>query len=194
MTKLHSIQYVTLGSIELLAVSTEDGRVILYSTHSSHLVNSEAPTNGIAKGPLPAALPVCQIDNKAANKPGRVKAFEVLRLPNSRTWRDSSIMVTCGSDGSVNLWHLKDGDIVLPETSHIKTDTQDTLSNIGEHIGTYQTSGRITCMVAYVMLKHPEDEDMIDEADSVGEDESDTTDDSDGEHSGDDDNSDYSEN
>lgn len=189
LTKVHSIKYVTFGSRELLAVATEDGRVVLYSTHPSHLLKPQASGDETVKSTLSAALHVSQIDNKSANKPGRVKAFEILRLPKSRTWSDSSIGITCSSDGSVNLWHLKDRDVVIPKPSKTKAETPNHApTTIGDYIGTYQTNGRITCLVSYVMLRQPEHDDAVDEADSLGEDESDTTEDSDDEEqSGDDD-------
>ena len=136
-TKLHRIVYVGLGEGkgQVLAVSTEDGRVLFFSTNSSDLIKS-ADDNDAPKASL-----VAQLGGKAAGITGRIKDFEVLKLHESHI-----LIITGSSDGNVRVWKLSpDADLDLAVQ-------KESGKQVGELLGTYETGNRITCLVAFLML------------------------------------------
>lgn len=136
------------GSKELLAVSTDDGRVLFYSTKEIS-ASSDSST-------IPDAQLVGQVGGKASGLPGRIKGFEILDMSNFDKWKGAYLLVTSGSDGVIRIWSLK-----------IKENNSEGLSST--LLDSYETGNRITCMVAFVMQK-PQDLEAINESD-LGSDE-----------------------
>lgn len=136
------------GSKELLTVSTDDGRVLFYSTKETS-ASSDSST-------IPDAQLVRQVGGKASSLPGRIKGFEILDMSNFDKWKGTYLLVTSGSDGVIRIWSLKINE-------NISEGLSSTL------LGSYETSNRITCMVAFVMQK-PQDLEAINESD-LGSDE-----------------------
>ena len=136
------------GSKELLTVSTDDGRVLFYSTKENS-TTSDSST-------IPDAQIVSQVGGKASGLPGRIKGFEILDMSNSGKWKGSHLLVTSGSDGIIRIWVLK-----------FKGNTGEGLSST--LLDSYETGNRITCMVAFVMQK-PQDMEAINESE-LGSDE-----------------------
>lgn len=133
ISKVHQIHYVPLPGDDsyLLVISTEDGRMIFYSTRPQNQPDSaELPnsTNGKSKPSSKRAE-----DNEAPNQPlninnpivlgqvggremgmmGRVKDFVVLEadVPSERdeSSQDKSkalFAVSAGSDGTIRIWNL----------------------------------------------------------------------------------------
>ncbi|KAK4186640.1 WD40-repeat-containing domain protein [Podospora australis] len=145
-TKVHEIQYVALGGEEegaLLAVSTEDGRVLFFDTSEEGMEKApENKTLGIAKL-------VAQLGGKEAGVSGRVKDFSVLPVEDEQGKR-SWYVVTAGSDGSIRLWKLESSD--LKDTAEADKKQQA----VGKLLGTYGTQNRITCLEAFVMIPKPD--------------------------------------
>ncbi|KAI5283791.1 hypothetical protein KEM55_001358, partial [Ascosphaera atra] len=166
LTKVHAVKYISFGSEEepndLLAVSTEDGRVLFYST-SETIPNGKGDDDDAA---LPAAKLVAQLAGKDAGQTTRVKAFEVLSLEDNPS---TFIVVTCGSDGALRLWKLQRDEIESARSSK-----KDETPRVGSLVGTYETNARVTCMVAFMMLPavegegQGEDEEGFSEAESEG--------------------------
>ena len=151
LTKLHQMSYEHFGSNmedgnDVLAVSTEDGRILFYSTKTSKRQNEGVDDS--SKTPIPDATLVAQLSGKDAGISGRIKDFVIIALPASEERGSTLFIVTASSDGSVRVWHLTlEG--IIGETSERKS--QDTVAQIGKLIGTYESGSRITCLKAFLM-------------------------------------------
>ncbi|KAL1965658.1 hypothetical protein VTN77DRAFT_5335 [Rasamsonia byssochlamydoides] len=187
MSKLHRIKYVNFsqqndGTDELLAASTEDGRIIFYSTKETKPSGSDDSESSIPDAQIRA-----QLGGKACGLSGRVKDFEVLSLADSAAWKDHFLLVTCGSDGAVRLWLLRREELEKPKSGPPNGDTKSEVQprQVGKLLSTYETGNRITCMVAFVMQK-PEDPSAMGESEfesGSGEEDNDDDDESSSEES-----------
>ncbi|GAB7359323.1 hypothetical protein MBLNU230_g5974t1 [Neophaeotheca triangularis] len=139
-TKWHQMRFVEgLGEGEggVFSVSTEDGRILFFSTEA---------TAASSDGKLPQCACVAQLGGTAAGTSGRVKDFETLQLPAQEGNAKSLLVVTGSSDGAVRLWTLQADEL-------LKTDSQKgaALKQVGSLVGTQETGDRITCLGAFVM-------------------------------------------
>lgn len=145
-TKIHEFSYVRLGDDSedtVFAVSTEDGRVLFFSTRVEDLEQPEAPEGKAA--PLPRAKLLAQVGGKAASVTGRVKDFKVMRSDDAPgVW----FVVAASSDGKLRLWELPQEEL---EPRAGKEAPQ-----AGKLLGTHDTQNRITCVEAFVMIPRPE--------------------------------------
>ena len=148
-TKIHQLCYMLVGQgdddTQILAVSTDDGRILFYSTRPADLVPS--PTVEGKEATLPSAKLVAQLGGKAIGLSGRIKDFTVLNIGDGAS--KHSIIVAGGSDGAVRIWKLSPSDLA----SH-----QENVKQIGSLLGTCETNNRITCLKAFVMLPSLEEE------------------------------------
>ncbi|KAL1871852.1 Protein mak11 [Paecilomyces lecythidis] len=159
LTKLHDISYITVdrskeGEGELLAVSTEDGRVIFYSTK-----NTQTSRNEDGEEQIPDAVVVAQLGGKPCGLSGRVKDFELLELDGPGPYKDSFAIVTGGSDGIVRVWLLAKNDLNIQKTKKSGEDSKKDAASprqVGTLLGTYETGNRITCLKAFVMRQSDE--------------------------------------
>ena len=153
---------------DLLAVSTEDGRILLYDTTDFVDTQLTEPTN---EPEIPVSKAICQLGGPAEGITGRVKDFEILKPPESEDF----IIVTGSSDGAVRLWTIQESEIIDRLTSSNDTNNEvsilasnadgkangnaaklPTTRQIGSLLGTYEAGNRITCLKAFVMSE-PED-------------------------------------
>ncbi|KAK4639762.1 Protein mak11 [Podospora bellae-mahoneyi] len=170
-TKVHVIKYVRLGDEEedgaLLAVSTEDGRVLFFDTAEE---NCQSATEGKT---LATARLVGQLGGKEAGVTGRVKDFVVLPVEDEKGVR-SWFVATAGSDGLVRVWRLGSGELKIEEKK------EESTRQVGRLLGAYKTQNRITCLGGFVMIPRPDgaeeseyefddEEDDDDEEDSYDE-------------------------
>ena len=141
-TKLHQLCYITTSDEEetsVMAVSTEDGRILFYSTSPDDLIKA-AITEG-KELPLPSGKLVAHVGGKEESISSRIKDFRVLRLDDEA---QSLIIVAASSDGSIRLWKLSIAEL---KSTDMKKSRQ-----VGSSIGGYETGNRITCVTAFVML------------------------------------------
>jgi protein MAK11 len=162
-TKVHELSYVQVGDeedVQVLAVSTEDGRIIFYSTKPGDLV-TDSSTEG-KEAPLPSAKLVAQLGGKDAGLSGRIKDFSILNVGEGTT--KDLIIVAAGSDGALRIWKLLVSKDLVSHKGKAK--------QVGELLGTYETGNRITCLKAFVMLPKMEgtDDDDIEDFEGFGED------------------------
>ncbi|KAL4808994.1 60S ribosome biogenesis protein Mak11 [Aspergillus unguis] len=158
-SKLHEIKYVSMGSEdsdELVAVSTEDGRVIFYSA-----TKTRKPDEGDDSS-IPYAEPVAQLGGKSQGFAGRVKDFALLSLKGQPGVKgDDFAVVTANSEGVVRVWWLPGIKLNAKQSSDAK-DIQ-----VGKLLNSYETGNRITCLKAFVMMPAeeptPEDFESFDE-------------------------------
>jgi len=159
LTKLHQICYLTVpdgagDDTTILAVSTEDGRILFYDT-----AISTPAQNGDMKDDhtIPDAKLDAQLGGKAAGMSGRIKDFEILLLASPDSSELNLAIVTGSSDGIIRIWHLPARDLI--EAGKSETGAPQ----VGRLIGTYDTGSRITCLKAFVMLPPmPEDDNISD--------------------------------
>jgi protein MAK11 len=161
LTKIHQMCYRRFGSDtedtnDLLAVSTEDGRILFYSTGALKLQKDSS--DHASETAVPDATLIARLSGKDAGVTGRVKDFDIVSLPSSTEHDPTSFIVTAGSDGSVRIWQFTLEDIV-GKTSEWKT--QGTVAQIGKLIGTYETSSRITCLKAFLMRPAEPEEGLL---------------------------------
>ena len=148
---------------ELLAVSTEDGRILFYDTTEFVGTALTEPTNAPE---VPVSRAICQLGGPAEGITGRVKDFEILKPSDSADF----IIVTGSSDGAVRLWAVQEPELVDQPTisKDINSEVSILASNpngkasgnaatssatrqIGSLLGTYEAGNRITCLKAFVM-------------------------------------------
>ncbi|KAI8628672.1 WD repeat domain-containing protein [Xylariaceae sp. FL1651] len=169
--KIHKFCYVPMDSTtdsSLLAVSTEDGRIMFFSTRTEDLALVEPNTEKKPKK-LPIARLVAEVGGKEAGVTGRIKDFAMCRVTGKQG--DELLIPTGSSDGKVRLFRL--GTQELAEVRKTKTSKQ-----VGKLLGTYETQNRITCVSAFVMIPRPEGvEDSDDEFDDVSDEEDEDNDD-----------------
>jgi protein MAK11 len=148
-SKIHQISYVQVAEeedLQVLAVSTEDGRILFYSTISTDLSTTKAVDGEDAS--LPSAKLIAQLGGREAGFAGRVKDFAVLSLGDGSS--KEMLAVTGGSDGALRVWMLSASTDLIPHTGAAR--------QVGQLLGTYETGNRITCLKAFVMLPKAEDE------------------------------------
>lgn len=151
-------------SKEVLAVSTEDGRLLFYSTASA--AKSALKVSAIKSG-IPECKALGQLGGATEGLTGRIKDFDILKSPDSQ----SLLIVAGSSDGAVRLWTVEEADLEENLSDHedssetevdgpansktmsakeVATDVP-TVKQIGRLLGTYEAGNRITCLKAFVM-------------------------------------------
>jgi len=155
---------------DFLAVSTEDGRVIFYSTKEVKEDTDDTECS------IPHATPVAQLGGKQAGFPGRIKDFEILSLEEqAKEYRNDVLVVTGNSEGVVRVWKLAG-----KENASAKQEKETT--QVGKLLATYETGNRITCLASFVMLPAEDPTTLIDSGDDDSEeDEAESSSDSDDE-------------
>jgi protein MAK11 len=150
-TKIHQMHYLPeAGGANILAISTEDGRIMFYDTASTAPAPSETETSKPASPVRPCAL-LAQLGGPAAGISGRVKDFEIIPLHAG-----AYLTITASSDGSVRLWTLTSADLAPSKQDSEKPQTGFVAKQVGRLLGTYSTGTRITCLKAFIMTGEPD--------------------------------------
>ncbi|KAJ8120470.1 hypothetical protein ONZ43_g2828 [Nemania bipapillata] len=174
--KIHEFCYISTDSTDssFLAVSTEDGKILFFSTKTDDL-SSEESTSDKTPEKLPVAKLVAQLGGRGNGVTGRIKDFAICKITGQQG--DELLIPTGSSDGKVRLFRLSLKD--MAEARKTKAPKQ-----IGKLLGTYETQNRITCLSGFVMIPRgegvedsdddsdddEETEDSEDEADAVDDD------------------------
>lgn len=164
------MKYVSVGdgdkTEDLLAVSTEDGRVVFYSTSTLR-----DPEDG-DESTIPHAVATAQIGGKQAGFPGRIKDFEVLNLENQPADISKNLLaVTGNSDGVVRIWKINSKSLLSSKGSKGSKAGAETAGQVGTLLTTYETGNRITCLAAFVMLPAEDASTLLDSADEESDEE-----------------------
>jgi protein MAK11 len=162
-TKIHQMHYLPTKDATVLALSTEDGRIIFYDTS---VISDTKPQTSNGKEEavaMPCAL-IAQLGGPAVGILGRVKDFEIIPIPNA-----GYLIIAGSSDGSVRLWFLSSSEIkaqpAKSENGAEKAESGFSAKQVGKLIGSYSTGARITCLKAFVMTGRAEE--AADEEDGV---------------------------
>ena len=158
-TKLHQMRFLPriaeAQASRVLAVSTEDGRILFFDTN----VSSEEST----AQQLPSCPCAAQLGGSTAGVSGRIKDFEILQLPRTENDSDFPLLVVTGnSDSVVRLWTVFASELMafsnLGEDQGIdvngngtESDISKAAKQIGNLVDTMETGSRITCLGAFVM-------------------------------------------
>lgn len=148
-TKLHQMRTLSrrseLPAKDLLAISTEDGRVLFFNiTGGSPDATDTAPDKTMPTSPC-----IAQLGGHAAGLTGRIKDFEIINLPSSAVNADEPMLVVTGSsDGAIRLWTLFPSE--LPGHPGMADAGKGALQ-VGTLIATRETGNRITCLTAFVL-------------------------------------------
>ncbi len=158
-----------------LAVSTEDGRILFFSTALTG--ESEGEYNK-AKIAIPNAQVIGQIGGSPEDFQGRIKDFEILKLPAVEGSTGNLLIVAGSSGGLIRLWMLDPAQFVIgsanstePPNSHLNNSPNGKgeanalnlalLPQMGRLLGTYETGNRITCLKAYIMSEPNDMKDVL---------------------------------
>ncbi|EEH47998.1 uncharacterized protein PADG_04082 [Paracoccidioides brasiliensis Pb18] len=201
-TKLHQMKYIDVGMSgaskrQLLALSTEDGRILFYSTKASDPTQTKSTDN--SKPAIPAAQLIAQLGGRDHGRSGRIKDFESLPV-TAQGWNSAFLVVTSGSDGAVKIWMLTEGEFHSSGAESAKTERNlkssskgqngaspsatSAVAQVGKLLGMYESGNRITCMKAFIMLAPENGEiDDSDLSESEQEEEADDDDDDDDDNS-----------
>ncbi len=153
----------------MIAVSTEDGRIIFYSTQ-----DAQNPTSSTSESPIANAVAKAQLNTKSTEGTSRIKDFEILGIPGQGKSNSEFFLVSGSSNGEVQVWKCSVDEIA--EEGLAEGDGQGKSNgvakpkHIGRLLGAYETGNRITCLRAYVMNDPDEDEDdSFEDFDTQGE-------------------------
>ena len=173
-TKIHQMRYTDCktpnsSGRELLTVSTEDGRLLFYSTVTSESHKEDEETDKRTTSSISDCVLLAQLGGRSLGVTSRIKDFEILRLSIEKEHPSKTVAITGCSDGSLRIWLLDEKELpdkvvyangaTEPEdtTNGHGTGTNGTLGpdiqQIGKLIGTYETGNRITCLKAFVLLQ-----------------------------------------
>ncbi|KAI1432300.1 WD repeat domain-containing protein [Xylaria sp. CBS 124048] len=167
--KIHEFRYVPLDSTAdsaLLAVSTEDGRILFFSTESKDLSEDQSKKDMKKTKNLPVAKLVAEAGGREAGVTSRIKDFAVCTVTGHQG--DELLIAAGSSDGKVRLFKLSREELV-------KAKTGKAPKSVGKLLGTYETQNRITCVTAFSMIPRPEgvedsDDDFDEDEDEDGDD------------------------
>lgn len=182
ISKIHQIRYMTLpatiihptdraadGSKEVLAISTEDGRVLFYLTTSPKSEEEEEETETPTAIDTPHLIGI--LGGKSLGMPTRVKDFSTIFVGGKQ------FVVTAGSDGVVRVWGL-DGskDAKAKQGREMKKvrieEEKAEERQVGALVGIYETERRITCLGVMEMEAGEEKEESAVVAEEQGSDDS----------------------
>jgi protein MAK11 len=169
-TKLHQVRLLPRpaeSGREVLAFSTEDGRVLFYDARTP-AADAEADDN-TTKTTLPFCPCIAQLGGQAAGMSGRIKDFEIVSVPRSSDASNSGcslLVVTGSSDGAVRIWNQTFLDRTVPDDVNGSTSVDEfkdpASKQVGTLIGTLETGNRITCLGAFVMEGKPIGNEQLD--------------------------------
>ena len=146
---------------ELLAVSTEDGRVIFYSTKKVQKPQEDDDS------PIPYAEAIAELGGKASGFSGRVKDFDVLSLKDETTGpQDGFLVITGNSEGVIRVWYVPGEDLAgkgkSGKTGKSKDEKASKTPQVGKFLNAYETGNRITCLKGFVMLPSEDPSSLLD--------------------------------
>lgn len=149
-SKIHQLRFLpcnasfTSPGNAVLAVSTEDGRILFYDITSSLTPASTSTTT------IPSCPALAQLGGLASeqNSSNRIKAFEILAVPES----PERLVLAAHSDGAIRLWRLDPASLTPSPSSDAEEEARQT-KQVGTLLATHETGQRITCLAAFVLTE-----------------------------------------
>ncbi|KAI4120079.1 MAG: hypothetical protein LQ345_000035 [Seirophora villosa] len=166
-SKIHQVRYVNYGNNDqlrpnVLAVSTEDGRVMFFST---------SPASSDLGPQLPICPAIGEIVSDDGDPKGRVKDFEILNTTGAGSTSMPGFLVSASSEGLIFIWSLDlapsleaSASVHRPAGAAKSTNggpdgkprsqgVSELVPQVGRLIGKYETGNRITCLKAFIMTE-----------------------------------------
>lgn len=126
----------------ILAVSTEDGRILFYDTR-----RIDFPEAG-QKQAYASCQAIAQMGGVTSGFIGRIKEFEILPVARLGASPDSPLLIITGSsDGAVRVWKFTSSELPQANAESEKGE----VPQVGSLLGTHESGHRITCLTAFVM-------------------------------------------
>ena len=176
---MHQIRYVEVPGPpgtdrELIAVSTEDGRILLYlSSQSSGKDISDANSTFT----IPTLDPIGELVMEGPKS--RIKDFEILGASGRQDSARGLYVISASSDGAIRIFALDNEKLFANDTvvsspaireskeepatvtamlSGTNVDGSEFIptKQLGKLLGTYETGHRITCLRAFLMREPQE--------------------------------------
>lgn len=154
--------------VRILAMSTEDGRILFYDTNPIDGAKATSATamEDAAQGKKKSSkLPTCRCTAQLGEQTrgSRIKDFKLLRSSESK---QEVFVVTGTSDGTIRVWSVDVPSLTTVtetaggETSQKKSQNvaleartvQLAVKQVGALLGAYESRARITCLEAFIML------------------------------------------
>jgi protein MAK11 len=152
-SKVHQLSYVPDTEGNVLAVSTEDGRILFFETEGQGKPGDDQIEDNRKrkKAEIPHAKLLAQMGGRALGISGRIKDFTILSGKNDDGSEEgvarNLIFVTGSSDGTIRLWSLSTGELDVAR----EAATAERTPQVGHLLAQYETGNRITCLKAFVM-------------------------------------------
>ncbi|KAL8656913.1 MAG: hypothetical protein Q9226_002448 [Calogaya cf. arnoldii] len=169
-SKIHQIHYVDLGVdrssyANPLAISTENGRVVFFSTDFKDNLDQTSQ--------IPVWPAIGQVGGGKESGGSRIKDFEYLQVQGRQKIARAPLVVTGSSDGVIGVWSLNSlSNLRVIQPSGHSADaskgitgervdrmTSETIPEVGQLLGKYETGNRITCLKAFVLAEVDDEED-----------------------------------
>lgn len=145
-TKLHKMRFLPGELANVLAICTDDGRILFFDTENFVTVR-----NG-KKSPYQNCQLLAQLGGPTEGVATRIKSFQIIELTSKA---NALAVVSCCSDGSTRLWHL-DSALLARDSAEDNAADKDAKSakikQVGHLLARYDTANRIVCMEAFKML------------------------------------------
>ncbi|QDS72749.1 hypothetical protein FKW77_004062 [Venturia effusa] len=173
-TKVHQMVYVPDSEESIVAISTEDGRILFYDTGGSEAAPTTAnEENGTKEKSIPTASLVAQLGGRIVDITTRIKDFQILAIDEQGLSAEtegafSYVITTASSDGTIRLWSLLPEELQMDEKLKAKkkgiAGATRPVPQVGQVLAKYETGNRITCLQAFVMVGAGDDAESETEA------------------------------
>lgn len=178
MRRIHQIRYLGIAKDDkyrssTLAISTEDGRIVFFSTGKT--IGEENSASGIGRS-IPFCCVLGQVGGTHEGVQSRIKDFEIITFSRTKRFRGSVVLVAGCSSGFIYIWDLAKtqldersrgtaGDssiqlergVPLSDMDGLNESQCNEIPQIGRLLGSYDTGKRITCLKAFVKSELPQD-------------------------------------
>lgn len=161
-TKVHQMAYVPGSEENIMAISTEDGRILFYDTKGSEAESTTTNGDNATKGkPIPEASLVAQLGGRSVDLTTRIKDFQIMAVGEQESSTEiegafSYVISTASSDGTIRFWSLLPEELQVAEKLKAKeketAGATESILQVGQILAKYETGNRITCLKAFVMV------------------------------------------
>jgi protein MAK11 len=148
-TKIHQVRFLSGELSRVVALTTEDGRIMFFNKTAEDLQGRSEVLERHA---------FAQLGGKDQKVEGRIKDFETISEASSDPSKPI-LFITGSSDGAVRFWRVEMKDLLKgsmeeygPHAALEKDGGKNiSLRQIGELVGIHETGHRITCLTCFLL-------------------------------------------